>query len=251
MPFQPNPHQFSLISPSLSHTLLSLSLSLSLSLRGKEKKKKLARTLSLSLYTEAKETQVIQIRKKRHGNSTHPILKNNEESTPPNSLSLFLQWPSWTKIYVKKKNKKEKRRYHRKISSGSSRCLQMLSSNQTHLTSQTHYSVCLKYPSATPQKNPIFITVSSLNSLKKTFFSPNYVGFFGFSLSWSEFHRENRKARTFPSLSLIFLYHPPRSHLVHHSLFLSSHYNSLLAFFLPIFPLPCPSFSFPFLSSCP
>ncbi|KAI5585634.1 hypothetical protein POPTR_006G183101v4, partial [Populus trichocarpa] len=56
-----------------------------------------------------------------------------------------------------------------------------------------------------------------LMSQKNTYFSPNYVGFFGFSLSWSEFHRENRKARTFPflSLSLISLHypHPSRSHL--------------------------------------
>jgi hypothetical protein len=37
LPFQPNPHQFSLISPSLSHTLLSLSLSLT-AREGKEEK---------------------------------------------------------------------------------------------------------------------------------------------------------------------------------------------------------------------
>lgn len=62
--------------------------------------------------------------------------------------------------------------------------------------------VSQKCPSATPQKIPS----SSLSQLsKETFFSPNYVGFFGFSLSWSEFHRENRKARTFPSLSFLFL----------------------------------------------
>ena len=100
LPFQPTPtnsHWSHPLSSARTHPRLSVSLSLT---AREEKEEKTRRTLSLSLYTEAKKTQVIQIRKKRHGDSTHPILKNNEESTPPNSLSLFLQWPSWTKIYV-------------------------------------------------------------------------------------------------------------------------------------------------------
>jgi hypothetical protein len=41
-----------------------------------------------------------------------PYQKTKEESTPPNSLSLslFLQWPSWTKIYVEGKTKKKERK---------------------------------------------------------------------------------------------------------------------------------------------
>ncbi|KAL8235017.1 hypothetical protein R6Q59_021117 [Mikania micrantha] len=105
---------------------------------------------------------------------------------------LSLQWPIWTKIYVKKslerKNYRERKRERGKMSSNS---------NQTHLTSHTHIQKQTSYtdqlimavvpqiPFCNPQKSPS----SSLHCL------PNetiYVGFLGLSI-WSEFHHHQQR----------------------------------------------------------
>ncbi|CAL9028247.1 unnamed protein product [Prunus brigantina] len=74
---------------------------------------------------------------------------------------------------------------------------------------------------------------------KEHYFSPSYVGSFGFLLSWSEFHRENRKARNFSSLP--FTLSPFLFFLV------------LLVSLYPLFIISCPTLSFFFIpiSLCP
>ena len=109
-------------------------------------------------------------------------------------------------------------------------CLQM-SSNQTHLNknSLSCKTCCHKYPSATPQKIP-----SSSLSLKRTLFFTELCGLFWVLLSWSEFHRENRKARTFSLLPLLFFFF----------LYFFSLSPPLFPLSLSLYFLSCPSLSF-------
>lgn len=150
-----------------------------------------------------------------------------------------------------------------------------MSSNQIHLTSPhahtytihifhfTHTAHtpllkairCQKYPSATPQKIPIFITTSLslikrththkmiillllllLLLLKYTSFFPNYVGFLGFVLV-RVFSQRKQQTKPEPS-------HPP---IINTPLSLSPYFMSLA--YLSFLPYASSVVSFPFL--CP
>lgn len=179
--------------------------------------------------------------------STFSLYKDHKQSYPFLSLSSmaqldqdFINWEGKTKQKGGKLGEEGKRRF-----------LQ-ISSIHLHTKPNPHQEKpvvkiwYLKYPSATSQKNPIFLhhCLNSLFSQKKTFFFFFFytklcgqAASFLSLLSWSEFfHRENRKARTFlTSLSTLILcfyyfFHP--SPLI--SSFFLFLFNSLPQLSLPL-----------------
>lgn len=96
---------------------------------------------------------------------------------------------------------------------------------------------CLEYPSATPQKNPHLHHCLS----KEHYFSPSYVGFFGFLCLGQSFTEKTGKARTFSPLPFSL------------SISFSFLFVFLVSFFLSLFISLLPSLSLFlsfFLASC-
>lgn len=152
-----------------------------------------------------------------------PYQITKEESTPPNSLSLS-SMAQLDQNLCGRKTKKKERKNGKEKKEKIDRSFQM-SSNQTNFVK----TCSQEYPSATPQKIPIFITVVQ----KSIIFHRAMWAFLGF-LSRSEFHRGNRESKNLltSSLSLsyfsfLLLYLHPLS-----SLFLSSLFLTRLSFFL-------------------